>query len=227
MTIRTKRITSPNLFVDNDSILFDRDRAKSFAEDIPDLSAITIIAQPSGFPVTLSDQAVSCAQEALSLIQAQVDRQYRMFLFVTSGPWQESNRIVRYKKLWKLIPNISGSVKFSEEVEFKRDNKLMYAGLVEFIISDINSLVEIARTDISSAIICSHRDKIDSLASINNIFTHAFPTYKEKPLTRVDWLALAIEVCPLGDILVRVNGTFDDRESAVDIISTKEIISSL
>jgi len=108
----------------------------------------------------------------------------------------------------------------SEEVEIMIGNKVRYAGLAEVTPGLTDQALEIARTDHACAIIFSRRGDITNAFSVESIFRIAFTSVSGEGETHLDWLALAVSLCPLGDILMRMSGQFDDRDAAADLIAT-------
>jgi hypothetical protein len=90
----------------------------------------------------------------------------------------------------------------------------------------MDQAVDIVRTDHACAIIFSSRVDMTDPANIETIFRTAFSSAGGGGGMDVDWLALAVSLCPRGDVLLRVSGLFDDREAAVDLIATPENLST-
>ena len=91
----------------------------------------------------------------------------------------------------------------------------------------IDKAIDSSRGGSSFAIIFSRRNDIDSPHSIQEIFSHGFTKHNDVEQTSIDWMALAISLCPKGDMLLRVSGHFDDREAAVDLIATPQNLPTL
>ncbi len=230
MTISVARTTSPDLFVENESLLFDHVRASHISDTISPLAAITFSAEKSSPSIDLKELATACGSNAISLATSKEGKERRVWLFVSQRPWQPANRIVRHRKLWKdyreLIES-GGIVNVSDEVEITSEDGIRFAGLLEVTGSSIETALQLVRTNPACAMICSKRKDIDSHVSIRSIFSFAFPKEDGIEQVHVDWMTLALGLCPLGDVLIRVSGLFDDHEAAVDVIALQEYILSL
>lgn len=225
MTINVSRVLSPDLYAENDSLLLKRTYAGQHSNSVPPLGAITCIAVKADPSQKLQDLALACAKEAFSLVTASHNDRLRCWLFVSDGPWKEATRIVVHQKLWKnhrdLFEADAGCIK-SEEVEIKAGSKVRYAGLIEISSVLVEKAIESVRVCSSLAIIFSRRSDIVLPMSVEQIFRSAFSMQNGLEQTSIDWKALAVALCPKGDLLLRVSGLFDDHEAAVDIIASPQ-----
>ena len=73
----------------------------------------------------------------------------------------------------------------------------------------------------------SKRLNVDSVEGVRSVFSSAFPKKDGIEQITVDWLRLALDLCPQGDILIRVTGLFDDREAGVDLIGVENTVLRL
>ena len=219
---------SPDLYVDNESLAFDHDRAEKLSRPAPPLAAMSFVARAEGNSCGLQELARACADEAASFVAAlSVPRQG--WLFVADGPWREATAHVLHRRLWKNRASLGESHvggRRSEDVAIRNGRNVRYAGVVEITPELRDQAIDIARTDRACAIIFSSRVDMTDPATIEIIFRRAFSGASDEARTDVDWLALAVSLCPLGDVLLRVSGLFDDREAAVDVIATPENLST-
>ena len=224
MTTEVSRIMSPDLYDDNESLVFDHDRAEELSRPAPPLAAVSFVAKTEGLPDGLAELARACGAEAASFVAAlSVPRQG--WLFVADGPWREATSLVLHRRLWKNCGSLSESEvggRRSEEVAIRNGRNVRYAGVVQITPEFRDQAVDIARTDHACAIIFSSRVDMTNPATIESIFCSAFSCASDEARINVDWLALAVAFCPQGDILLRVSGLFDDREAAVDLIAMPE-----
>jgi hypothetical protein len=230
MTINVTKIVSPDLFVKNESLLFDRLRAEKLQAIIPSIGAVTYTAMASDTSETLEKLAAVCGNEAVALAKSSLGPEFRLWLFVSDGAWREANRITKYHKLWKSHRDLTEAIdplKISEEAELESGELIRYAGLLEISDHSCSIAINAVRTNSSFAMIFSKRADIDSSQGIRSIFASAFPKKDGVEQERIDWLTLALGSCTQGDILLRVSGLFDDREVAVDIIASEDIILKL
>jgi hypothetical protein len=230
MTISLTRFRTPDLFVANDSLEFDRRRASQLSGTVPSLGAVTFVAVRSSPSEDLKDLALACGNEAISAVTNAEGKASRVWLFVADGPWRPANRIVRHQKLWKNhrdLVDSSGVLSISDEVAIEASGQIRFAGLLEVTRGSTLRAIESVRTNPACAIICSNRQDIDSKESIRSLFSSAFPKRHELEQTSLDWMSLAMNLCPQGDLLIRVSGLFDDREAAADVIALPEKTAGL
>lgn len=228
MTPEVSRIMSPDLYVDNESLVFDHDRAESLCRPAPPLAAVSFVATTEGLPERLPELARACGDEAASFVAA-LSSPRQGWLFVADGPWREATSLVLHRRLWKNRVSLGESQvggRRSEEVAIRNGRNVRYAGVVEVTPELMDQAVDIVRTDHACAIIFSSRVDMTDPANIETIFRTAFSSAGGGGGMDVDWLALAVSLCPRGDVLLRVSGLFDDREAAVDLIATPENLST-
>jgi hypothetical protein len=84
--------------------LFDPELAATQALNTPDLGVLTIKVAKSQDPFVTSARVL---QAALLRSEMYADG-YQAALFLTEGVWQPNNRIIRYKKTWKMIAQNHG-----------------------------------------------------------------------------------------------------------------------
>ncbi len=230
MTTDILKFISTDLYSKNRSLLFDSQRVGSQLTSLPPLGAVTFIAQRSNPSQNLQDLAVACGREAFLLVKSAYNESYKRWLFISDGPWKEATRIVLHQKLWKnhrdLVEAGASGYK-SDEVAVEVGGKVRYAGLLEITDGLIEKAINSTRVCSSFAIIFSNRNDIILPISINQIFSDAFIKRDQFERTSIDWMSLAIALCPQGDMLMRVSGLFDDREAAVDLIATPEKLPPL
>jgi hypothetical protein len=238
MTINVTRIVSPDLFAENESIVFSRLRALQLLSTVPPLGAVTFVAAKSEASADLEKLATACGNDAIALIMNASHENYRVWLFVSERfeiPWTQNEnskqlRFTRYRKLWHKHLDLIASgrrLKSWEGVTIESKACVHFAGLFEVPSSLYSNAINAVRTNPTFSIIVSKRPNMGSAKSVRSIFGSALGSKDGNDHTRVDWLALAVNVCAEGDILVRVSGLFDDHEAAVDIIATKDVIVAI
>lgn len=226
--MRVTKHISPNLFVENNSVLFEPNLLGCDPEQIPALGAITLVSRKEAYSQTLQDLAGVCGREAFALVKEILGPSFKAWLFVSDGPWQDGSPYIRHKKLWKNNPELIRSdphATRSEEIEFSLGDKIRFAGFLEITDGLIDKAIEATRTHSCFAIICTRRQKVNSADEIRQIFENAFPRVKGIPQSNIDWMRLAHYLCPKGDVLFRVSGKFDDIEAAIDLIGDPNVLS--
>ncbi len=230
MTIDVSTFTSEDLYSENLSLILDPQRLPPHLTAAPPLGAVTFVAKKSVPSQNLRDLAIACGREAFPLAKSTGNEVKTGWLFVSDGPWKDANRIVRHQRLWKnhreLVEAGTNGFK-SDEVAIERDGKVRYAGLLEITDALIDKAIEATRVNTSFAIVFSSRTDIVFSESVSYIFSHAFTKQNGYEGTSIDWVTLAIALCPQGDVLMRVSGLFDDPEAAVDLIATPQNLPDL
>jgi hypothetical protein len=228
MITRIYKIIYENVFDNANWPLFDKLSVMRDSNPVPNLTVIEFIAERSNISQDLGEIASAAGTEAMILVKEIADKEYRTWLFVAHGPWQAINRIVRHKKLWKEhheLVSSCGVLNVGEETEIESHGRIRFAGLLEVTGDSFAKAINLVRTNSACAIICSKRPNIDSQTSVRSIFLSAFPKTDGMQSVSVDWMTLATALCPQGDILIRVNGLFDDREVAVDVIASADFVA--
>lgn len=230
MVIEVRKHVSENLFVENESILFDYRRVAQQMSTIPSLGAVTFVAKRRDFSVSLRDLSIACGNEALSFVRRTLRETWQAWLFVSDGPWQSATRIRKYRKLWKNYPDLiagDANVHMNNEVAMEAEGKVRYAGMLEIVDENYERAIDFARLNPAVLIMFSKHRDIDNEVFIEHVFRSAFPKSKGIEETRVDWMTLAVALCPQEYLLMRVSGCFDDREAAVDLIGSPQNIPDL
>lgn len=226
--MRVTKHISPNLFEENNSVLFDPNLLGCAPEQIPALGAITFLSRKESFSQSLQDLAVVCGRQAFAWVKEILGPSFKAWLFVSDGPWRDGTPYNRHKKLWKINPDLFRSDPHairSEEIEFTLGDKVRFGGFLEITDGLIDKAIEATRTHSCFAIICTRRQTVNSADEIRQVFENAFPRIKGIPQNNIDWMRLALYLCPQGDVLFRVSGQFDDIEAAVDLIGDPKVLS--
>lgn len=223
MIIDVKKQFSKDLFVENASLLLGPQRIEQQLDSNPPLGAVTFVAERTNLSLSLRDLAVACGREAIFSARSTLDQSYKLWIFIADGPWRPATKTALHQKLWKnhqdLILACGGGHR-SDEVAIKVGGQVRHAGLLEITDEMFDKAIDFARTFFSCAIIFSKNDAILSQNSITSLFDYSFPKQNGFEQTSVNWLTLAVALCPQDDVIIRVSGLFDDREAAVDLIAT-------
>ena len=228
MTISVFKEISNDVFANYTSDYWEIGDFDSKSKKHTPLCALTFVAHQTSPNQNLRELAEACGREAFLKVISVFNNLYKGWIFVSDGPWREKTRIVEYKKLWKLNRDIyeaCGAGIKSDELLFENGAAVRYAGFLEITEAMVDRAIDMVRTHYSCAIIFSRRKDIYNSLSIVQFFSAGFPKIKGVPQTRIDWKHLAMELCPNGDLLLRIHGRFDDREAAAELIGTKENIS--
>jgi hypothetical protein len=231
MTIKLTRIESPNLFAQNESLQFDLDRAQQLAKSIPHIGAISYTASDPEASNDLTSLTDACAITVCNtLFEGKIATTHKTQMLIASGSWLTPSPVTEHRKLWKSRKNILDAInppQPTKEICFHRDNKIRYASILPIKHSSFAASAQIARKIGSCAIFASRHDEPSTERVIKATFQAAFPELYGTKTTNVDWLGLAIHLCPVGDILLRVSGLFDDRDACIDLIADPELLETL
>lgn len=219
MTIKVVEIESRDLFVENDSIVFKLSDAQWFTTDVPALAARTFIAQDDEHRASLCELSSACSTLLNSYLWKQPNE--GLYLFIADGPWQPNTRITRRQNLLARKGVSKGGIGI--ELTFgpfviERMTEFRAAGLLRIDHSTVPGAISMLRSDQACAIISGFDHSFCDMKGIEWIFQAAFKDEKQELSSSINWLNLAITLCPKGIRLVRATGAFDDVEASIDII---------
>jgi hypothetical protein len=221
-------VPASNVFLQNDCIVFDRARATQLVDSVPDIAALSVICREEQLPRDLALMDKACVEHAVSLLfgNTAFDKRYRVWLFLCHGPSQPRSVMVKHKGLWASFP-IKWKLNMlcrSDEIVFESKDGLRYAGVAQIGADSLFTATQLLRANPSCALIISKRLDVSSENGINALFKSAFPLRREVAASRVDWLHLSLNLCPVGDILGSVTGSWDEREAAFNLIMRRDTL---
>lgn len=147
---------------------------------------------------------------------------------MTHHPWQENNRIVNYRKIWKDIR--LEPLKWPDnhrrlEVRITSEKGVRYAtvGLVDKTTIDI--AVDIfLNSPFSTFMLVSDQD-FNSVDATRALFDAIFPIGKHDiPKTDEDWGVLIHQRAELNDVVIKQAGKFDGLEWCLDLFGQPETL---
>ena len=196
----------------------------------PKIDALRVVCSELGLPRDFARMCVACAEAAKPLVFD--DRSpggHRPWLFVATAAWLPDDRVTRYEKLWKRIDERYGigAGRRGPEVPFESAEGLRFAAVAELTPENFAEGARLLRGLRSSALVWTAREQMDSEAGTRRFFELAFPPRKGVPDALTDWARLASAYCPLGDILVRPSGSWDERECSLDFIGRRDQLRPL
>lgn len=227
--ISIKREIYSNVFDGSEWPLFDKEKSGADIDTLPLLSLVSFVAwSPQGLlNRAMLDQA--CATSLLSLLFASrmQDQNWKAWLLVAHRNWQPKNRITLYKKLWSgfLGTEMQG---FERHGEYKIESAegARWVGLTQVTAENFLSAVRLMRRH-GRALLVSQRENIFLEESARFLFCAAFPKHKGIEQGNVDLATLSLNICPLGDIAIRLSGSHDDKESSLDCVLSPEKVPLL
>ncbi len=229
--MHTKKLLAPDVFAENECVVFDRARASKMTSLVPDIAAMCIVTTELQLPreMELLDKANADYVAPLLFDNQLINDGYKIWLFASHGPWQPNSVMVNHNKLWKSFPSkwTLDNFLLSREVMLESSEGIRFAGVAEVSKNSFLTPIQILRSESSCAIIASKRDYVDSERGVVHLFNSAFPTNNGVPQTRIDWLSLALDCCSLEDVVVRVSGSWDEREASLDLIMLSRLLPRL
>lgn len=196
----------------------------------PEIDALRVVCSELGLPRDFARMCVACAEAAKTLVfDNRGPSGHRPWLFAATAALLPDDRVTRYKKLWKRIDESYGigTGRRGPEVPFEFAEGLRFAAVVELTPENFAEGTRLLRALRSSALVWTAREQMDSEAGTRRFFELAFPPRKGVPDDRTDWARLASAYCPLGDILVRPSGSWDERECSLDLIGRRDQLRPL
>jgi hypothetical protein len=223
MTISFEREVSEDVFSDPNWPIFTYSGKRSISV----ISLIEYICKTTEFPKSIEFLDEFCAMKTLKYIYNNSNlSNYDSYLFISHSAWIEYNRVSNYKKLWKSLPkewNISSFV-LGSELGFQSKKGVRYAGIARIYKETFLRAIKILRANHTSLIILTENKKFDCEEQINILFKSAFTSEK---ISSIDWSNLSLALCKEGNILLRLSGSQDERESSLELIMTKEKLGDL
>ena len=194
------------------------------------MGAFCIVTTEPDFPRDLTRMDEACLRKAKSLLlDLLLESSKAIWLLVAHGPWQPRSAAVRHSRLWNSFWSRYGlrGANLSPEIMVESDEGIRFAGVAMIDSSALFTGTQILRQQPSCALIISGRTEIPTEHGIRQLFEFAFPIRGRNQQAEVDWLCLSLGCCPLGDVIVRVSGGIDDRETALDFIMSSQNLSQV
>jgi len=224
----TRKDIAPDVFVENKCVNFDKSRALQITHAIPELAAVCIVATELELPREMELLDKACADYAIPLVfdNPRMNRDYKVWLFAAHGPWQPNSVMANHYKLWRSFQSEwrLDDLRLGAESMVKSSEGIRFVGLAEVSKAGFFAATQILRRSMSCAIILSARAEISDERSIVQLFNSAFPLYKGTAESRVDWLSLSLHCCQLGDVVIRVSGSWDEREASLDFFMSPKLL---
>ena len=222
-----RKIVATDLFSENEILQFQSQLLQQ-ANKQPEIGAIGIVVEETKIPRDLKVLDKICAENAIPLIFDNTFlTEYKLWLFLAHEPWQPNSAMVKHKKLWKSFPtswNLDCLQLFPEKI-IESFEGLRYFGVAEVKKETFYNATQILRNSRSGAIVLSKKNFGKLEFEITHLFEYAFPKNNNLPQNAVDWQSLSIGCCPSRDIIVRVSGSWDEREVSIDLIMLRELLS--
>lgn len=196
----------------------------------PKIDALRVVCGEPGLPRDWHTMTRLCAEAALPLaFDSDPLQHHQVWLFVSHASWLPDDRVRRHKKLWGNLSeeHLLDSLRCSPEVAFRSELGIRYAAVCRLTPGSFAEGARVLRGLRSSAMLLTERAAGGTEEYVRSLFGAAFPIRKGVPDNRVDWIGLAARFCPLGDVLVRAGGSFDERECSLDFVGEAALIDRL
>lgn len=193
--------------------------------NLPNLSLVEFKVFKPGLPRDMEELDQACARRVSEHLFSKngIERRPKVWLFLAHTGWTRKSgawitqEMSSFPSEWRVeqLPR-------AYEVLVESDKGIRFAGLAEVDAESFQTATRILRKHQSSCIIMSDRADIASSSSIKLVFGAAF-TAEDQNVTRpLNWARLSLALCPLGDVLLRVSGSYDERMATLDCIMVPE-----
>ncbi|MDB6064820.1 MAG: hypothetical protein JWR26_1028 [Pedosphaera sp.] len=223
--ITVHKETHFDMFRNSEWPLFNEQVALRTLGQVPKLSLVEFKVFKPGLPRDMDELDSACTSRVSEYIfdKDHVMGKFKAWLFLAHSSWRTDSAISRSEGLDSLPADWHlAQLPRSQEVLFESDEGVQFAGLAEVNAESFQTATRILRKHGASCIILSDRPDIDSAASIKAIYRAAFPPEDKGITSSVNWGSLSLALCLLGDVLVRVSGSYDERLASIDCIMLPE-----
>lgn len=232
--------TSPNryivrdLFRDSDWPFFDEVRAREYADPVPHIGLVEFKVVQHSVPRDMDILYDSCLTEVEHWVFDANDRPQdeRVWLFKGHNSWIPRSRVALHKRLWKTLPAdfTTSEMDLGREVMFESAEGIRFAGIAAVNRNTFRQAMMIVRNDSGAAVVMSRRNEIEESSGIEYIYHCAFPPQRSGKRRGVDsstvnWMTLAVGLCPLGDVVLRLTGDYDERQVSCDCFMSSETVA--
>jgi len=196
--------------------LFNEEMAQKTLGRVPNFSLVEFNVFRPELPRDMAELDQACAERIAPLLYKndKLPKESKVWLFIAQQRTGGIKSLL--KKEWlDVLP-------LATEVFVESNRGAKSAGLVEIAAENFLTAIRILRANDSACIIASGRSDIVSERNIVHTYYSAFPSEKVPQSSGVSWAGLSLLLCPLGDILLRVSGSYDERLAAIDCIMTPE-----
>jgi hypothetical protein len=219
-----------DIFHNRDWPLFSASQLAASATDVPRVTLVEFSVFEPGIPreVELMDKA--CAEHVSGLIFTNVNKDAGIepWLFVADRWWRhKSERVMSdaFRSLPKewMLERMPRSV----EIAVEQDGRVRFAAISKLDRETFSFATALLRRHLASYILLSSRPEVATGESLKSMYLSAFPKQHSEECSEVNWPSLAADLCPKGDIIVRVSGSYDERLVAIDCLVPDDLVSVL
>jgi len=227
MTIKFRKIFSPNLFTENDSLILNHDSYTSAPDLVGNIAALSYISESvKGFPIGNLDEVNT--KVAKSDLAKCLKAGHELYLFASDSVWQPDTKITKYYGLWRRLKKAYNELSminnsdFSQEYIAKGNEGVKFAGVVRLGADNLDLGVSLVRENTGFQIYLSMHGPTYEFERVSNYFEAA---YLKEPQFNVD--NFIIKVISNTSAIVRVAGSGEQTGCSIDIIanSSSEIFT--
>ncbi|KKK92626.1 hypothetical protein LCGC14_2701060, partial [marine sediment metagenome] len=150
MTIKFRKIFSPNLFTENDSLILNHDSYTSAPDLVGNIAALSYISESvKGFPIGNLDEVNT--KVAKSDLAKCLKAGHELYLFASDSVWQPDTKITKYYGLWRRLKKAYNELSminnsdFSQEYIAKGNEGVKFAGVVRLGADNLDLGVSLVR----------------------------------------------------------------------------------
>lgn len=226
MTANATLCYSPDIFTDPAWPLFSANRELASGLEVA-IDQLELL-----IPITTCRQ--SAVEQLSGHLQAALASpalsRYRMNAFIARRLTPPINRVARYKGLWKVEPlvQVAGVSPLGTDLGIEADDPTWFCGLVSVEGPAVTAVLERSRAQSPTVFVFLSPEPVRSThESLRQLFDSAFPGNQANPPTAIVWSSLTRQLCTGNDLLLRMTGRFDDRETALAILGARPNIAEL
>ncbi|GKX29925.1 hypothetical protein SH1V18_24050 [Vallitalea longa] len=193
---------------------FSKEKARLLINTIPNLSVFSINGLlTSGGKVFLE----KCAYDISQIFQRNDLSKLKFYLFVNIELDDNSSRIEKYKKVWKLLQpkwQLDEFIK-GPEVEIKLGEKIFYSSVAQFSVNNFLTALEIVASNPQrNTIIATNKNDMLTEKLITHLFNLSFYSSLGSDYSKIDYFNLSLNR-GIEDIIFRWGNSSEEAELAL------------
>lgn len=226
MTIRSRKIFSPDLFKENDSFILSNDSYACAPELQGQISALSYISESAEGAESTVELDEANAKVAKSDLTKSLLSGYELYLFASDSIWQPATKITRYYGLWKRLKKLHNILEvinnsnFSQEHIAEGNEGLQFSGIARLGIDNLDLGVALVRENIGFQLYLSIHGLPFEFERVSKYFEAAYlkePSLNGSPFNVDRFITKLISN---NSAIVRVSGSGALAECSIDIIAS-------
>lgn len=198
---------------------------------LPQISALRVVCKELELPRDSEEMIHVCTEAARLLIfqQGVSLKGYIPWLLIAQGFWEPDNRITRYRRLWRRLDQCYGAktLRRGPEIEIASSEGLRYAVVTELTTENFFVGSAILRVNSASGLTLTQLSEIETEDGLKSLFDAAFLKEDKSYTHRVSWARFVARRCPMGEIVVKAGGSWDERKYYLEFFGLPENLSLL